>query len=85
MWRILQQDQPEDFVIATGVTTTVRDFVIMAFSEVGIKLEFTGTDSDEKEIITACNNPDYQITGIGEGNGSQRFGNLLDELGEEVL
>lgn len=61
MWRILQQDTPEDFVIATGVTTTVRDFVIMAFAEVGIELEFTGTDSDEKGIITACNNPDYQL------------------------
>ncbi len=61
MWRILQQDTPEDFVIATGVTTTVRDFVEMAFSEVGIELEFTGRDSHEKGIVTACNNPDYQL------------------------
>lgn len=61
MWLILQQDDPEDFVIATGVTTTVRDFVRMAFSEAGLELEFTGSDSNEKGIITACNNPDYQV------------------------
>ena len=61
MWLILQQDKPEDFVIATGVTTTVRDFVAMAFSEVGIDLEFTGTDTDEKGIVTNCNNPEYQL------------------------
>jgi GDPmannose 4,6-dehydratase len=42
MWRILQQDQPEDYVIATGVTTYIRDFVKMAFAEVGIELEFEG-------------------------------------------
>jgi GDPmannose 4,6-dehydratase len=61
MWRILQQDKPEDFVIATGVTTAVRDFVRMAFSEVGIELEFIGTDSEEKGIIKACNHPVYQL------------------------
>ena len=42
MWMILQADQPEDWVIATGVTTTVRDFVSMAFKQVGISLEFKG-------------------------------------------
>ncbi|MDQ2719832.1 MAG: GDP-mannose 4,6-dehydratase [Bacteroidota bacterium] len=61
MWRILQQDTPEDFVIATGVTTTVRDFVIMAFAETGIELEFSGKDSGEKGIIKACRHPDYQL------------------------
>jgi GDPmannose 4,6-dehydratase len=61
MWRILQQDNPEDFVIATGVTTAVRDFVRMAFSEVGIDLEFIGANSDEKGIVKACNHPDYQL------------------------
>ncbi|HEY9341718.1 MAG TPA: GDP-mannose 4,6-dehydratase [Hanamia sp.] len=61
MWRILQQDEPEDFVIATGVTTAVRDFVRMAFSEVGIDLEFIGKDSEEKGIVKACKNPDYQL------------------------
>lgn len=61
MWRILQQDEPEDFVIATGVTTAVRDFVRIAFSEVGIDLEFIGKDSEEKGIVKACKNPDYQL------------------------
>src|SRR4051812_3624321 len=47
MWRILQQDVAEDFVIATGITTTVRDFVKMSFDELGIELEFNGTGADE--------------------------------------
>jgi GDPmannose 4,6-dehydratase len=61
MWRILQQDEPEDFVIATGVTTTVRDFVKMSFKEVGIELEFNGEGVEEKGFVVACNNPDYQL------------------------
>lgn len=51
MWLILQQDQPEDFVIATGVTTTVRDFVRMAFAELGVTVEFSGKDEKEKGVI----------------------------------
>ena len=47
MWRILQQEKPEDFVIATGVTTSVRDFVRMAFAEVGITLRFEGENENE--------------------------------------
>jgi GDPmannose 4,6-dehydratase len=61
MWRILQQDTPEDFVIATGVTTTVREFVRMAFSELDIKIEFTGKGSNEKGIIVECSNDDYEV------------------------
>jgi GDPmannose 4,6-dehydratase len=61
MWLILQQDEPEDFVIATGVTTTVRDFVKKAFDYVGIEIEFIGTGIEEKGIITKCSNPDYQV------------------------
>lgn len=48
MWLILQQEKAEDYVIATGITTTVRDFVRMAFAELGITVEFSG--KDEKEI-----------------------------------
>lgn len=51
MWLILQQEQPEDYVIATGVTTTVRDFVRMAFAELGIEIEFSGKDEQEKGVI----------------------------------
>ncbi len=61
MWMILQADQPEDWVIATGVTTPVRDFVKMAFAHCGIELEFTGTGVDEKGLVKSCNNPDYQL------------------------
>jgi GDPmannose 4,6-dehydratase len=61
MWLILQQEKPEDYVIATGVTTTVRDFVKMAFAEVGIELEFKGEDEQEIGVIKACSNPEFQI------------------------
>ncbi len=61
MWLMLQQNQPEDFVIATGVTTSVRDFVKMAFAEVGISLEFSGTGKNEVGKVTACTNSEYQL------------------------
>lgn len=51
MWLILQQDTPEDFVIATGITTTVRDFITMAFAEVGVEVEFRGEGLDEKGYV----------------------------------
>ena len=61
MWRILQQDEPEDFVIATGVTTTVRDFVRFAFAEVGVELAFEGEGVNEIGRVVACNMPEYQV------------------------
>jgi GDPmannose 4,6-dehydratase len=61
MWLMLQQDKAEDFVIATGITTTVRDFVKMAFNEVGMELTFTGEGVDEKGIVAACTDPAYQL------------------------
>ena len=61
MWMILQADEPEDWVIATGQTTTVRDFVTMAFKYAGIELEFKGTGVDEKAYVLSCSNPDYQV------------------------
>ena len=61
MWRILQQDEPEDFVIATGVTTTVRDFVRLAFGEVGVELAFEGEGVNEMGRVIACTNPEYQV------------------------
>ncbi len=51
MWLMLQQDNPEDFVIATGVTTTVREFIRMAFAELGIEIEFSGKGEYEKGVI----------------------------------
>jgi GDPmannose 4,6-dehydratase len=61
MWLILQQDEPEDFVIATGITTSVRDFIKLAFEEVGVELKFIGEGVEERGIIAACNNPAFQI------------------------
>jgi GDPmannose 4,6-dehydratase len=60
-WLMMQQDKPEDFVLATGITTTVRDFVKMSFEEAGIELEFKGAGIDEKAFVTKCNNPIYQL------------------------
>jgi len=61
MWMILQADKPEDWVIATGKATAVRDFVKMAFAYTGIELEFKGKGKDEKGIVVSCSNPKYQI------------------------
>ncbi|WP_103999997.1 GDP-mannose 4,6-dehydratase [Flavobacterium urumqiense] len=61
MWRILQQDVAEDYVIATGVTTYIRDFVRMAFAEVGVELAFEGENESEIAKVAACNNALYQI------------------------
>ncbi|HWN88678.1 MAG TPA: GDP-mannose 4,6-dehydratase [Chitinophagaceae bacterium] len=54
MYLMLQQDEPEDFVIATGITTTVRDFIRMTFEELGAELEFKGKGKDEKGFIKSC-------------------------------
>jgi GDPmannose 4,6-dehydratase len=61
MWMILQAEEPEDWVIATGKTTTVRDFVRLAFKEVGVELEFTGSGVNEKGTVVKCTNPLFQI------------------------
>lgn len=61
MWRILQQDKPEDFVIAMGETTSVRDFVRMAFSEIGVELSFEGENESEIAKVVSCSNPLYQL------------------------
>ena len=61
MWMILQAEKPEDWVIATGKTTTVRDFVKMAFSYTGIELVFSGVGVEEKGIVVSCSNDKYQL------------------------
>ncbi len=61
MYLILQQEVAEDYVIATGVTTRVREFVRMAFAETGITVEFKGEGVNEKGYVVSCSNPDYQI------------------------
>ncbi|HRP33666.1 MAG TPA: GDP-mannose 4,6-dehydratase [Agriterribacter sp.] len=61
MWLILQQDQPEDFVIATGITTPVREFVRMSFAELGIEIAFHGKEDKEVGTVQSCSNPLYQL------------------------
>lgn len=61
MWLVLQQDTPEDYVIATGKTTYVRDFVRMTFSELGIELDFLGEAENEVGLVKSCSNHEYQL------------------------
>ena len=61
MWMILQAEKPEDWVIATGKTTTVRDFVRMSFEHIGVEIEFKGEGSSEIGVIASCNNSEYQL------------------------
>ena len=66
MYLILQQEKAEDFVIATGITTSVREFVRMAFLEAGIEVAFTGKGADEKGIISAIHNDAYTHLKMGQ-------------------
>ena len=61
MWMILQADEPEDWVIATGKSTSVRNFIVMAFNHVGIEIEFKGTGKNEKGFVKACNDARFTI------------------------
>lgn len=61
MWRMLQHNTPEDFVLATGITTSIRDFVIMSFNYLGITLEFKGSGNEEKAYVKSCSNEKYQL------------------------
>jgi len=61
MYLMLQQDKPEDYVLATGVTTSVRDFLIMSFAELGIELEFKGEGVDEAGVVKSINNKDTKL------------------------
>ena len=61
MWLILQQDKPEDYVIATGVTTRVREFVRMAFAEIGTEVTFSGEGIDEIGVVSKVTNPDFKL------------------------
>ena len=61
MWRMLQQDEAEDFVLATGVTTKVRDFVAMSFREVGVELSWSGEGVDEVGTIASVSNPGFPL------------------------
>ena len=61
MWLMMQQNEPEDYVLATGITTAVRDFVKMAFKNLEIEIEFKGEEVNEKGFIVSCNHPSYRL------------------------
>jgi len=61
MWMILQAEKADDWVISTGVTTSVRDFVRLAFQHVGIEIEFKGKGIDEIGVIASCKNDKYKL------------------------
>src|SRR3978361_279156 len=75
MWLMLQQDKPEDFVIATGVTTTVREFIKMAFGELGIEVEFSGRDANEKGVIIDIDQ--NRVTELGLNAEALKFGQTV--------
>ena len=80
MYLILQQDAPSDYVIATGITTTVRDFVKMAFAEVGIEVTFRGTGVDEKGFITAVDEATFAAA-----VGDEYLEDIRERIGSEVV
>jgi GDPmannose 4,6-dehydratase len=75
MWLMLQQDKAEDFVIATGVTTTVRDFIKMAFGELGIEIEFSGKDESERGVIIDLD--EEKVAELGLNRDALRFGQTV--------
>lgn len=79
MWRILQQDVPEDFVIATGVTTKVRDFVKMAFAHVGFNMRFEGEGIDEVGILEAINE-NFTKNGLEHDKLKVKVGDVLVKI-----
>ena len=66
MWRMLQQETPEDFVLATGITTYIRDFVRMAFEEVGVELSFSGEGVNEVGVISKLTNTQTHGMKLGQ-------------------
>jgi GDPmannose 4,6-dehydratase len=75
MWLMLQQDVAEDFVIATGITTTVREFIKMAFAELGVDIEFSGKDENEKGVIIDID--EQKISELGLNHDALRFGQTV--------
>lgn len=82
MWRILQQDVAEDYVIATGITTKVRDFIKMAFDEVGLKIKFEGEGVDEKGILESVDAEKYKKA-IGAEFSAEN--SILPKIGAEIV
>jgi len=78
MWLMLQQDKAEDFVIATGVTTTVRDFIRMAFAELGVEIEFSGKDEREKGVVIDID--EQRMEELGLNRDALKFGQTVVKI-----
>jgi GDPmannose 4,6-dehydratase len=78
MWLMLQQDKAEDFVIATGVTTTVRDFIKMSFAELGVEVEFSGKDENEKGVIIDID--EQRVEELGLNIDALKFGQTVVKI-----
>lgn len=86
MWRILQQDKAEDFVLATGITTKVRDFIRMAFEEVGINIDFEGKGVDEVGRFAGFNADNFEkTTGISVEESELKTGDILVSIDPEYF
>lgn len=86
MWRILQQDKAEDFVLATGITTKVRDFIRMAFQEVGIKIAFEGEGVEEKGRFAGFQKDVFEtVTGLKIEESNLAEGDLLVSIDPEYF
>jgi len=80
MYLVLQQETPDDYVISTGVTTTIRDFIKMSFAEVGVNVEFKGENENEQGFISSVNEEIFSKV-----VGSEHFPDLKKRIGEAVV
>jgi GDPmannose 4,6-dehydratase len=86
MWLILQQDTPEDYVLATGITTKVRDFIRMAFQEVGIDIKFTGEGIEEVGLFNGFNTQVFEdATGLSVEDSKLNIGDKLVSIDPEYF
>ena len=86
MWRILQQDEPEDYVLATGITTKVRDFIKMAFAEVGIRIAFKGKDENEMGYFDGFNTEVFEnASGMSVSDSKLKKGAILVSIDPEYF
>lgn len=80
MYLILQQDTPDDYVISTGITTTIRDFIRMSFLEVGVKVDFRGENENEQGYVTEVNEQKFS-----EVVGAEYLDGFKKRIGEAVV
>jgi GDPmannose 4,6-dehydratase len=80
MYLILQQDTPDDYVISTGITTTIRDFIRMSFLEVGVKVDFRGENENEQGYVTEVNEQKFS-----DVIGADYLDGFKKRIGEAVV